>query len=86
MRFPIAAPLVLIVAAYTVVAFPPNARYSPYTVKENHRVPPGWVKIGPAPPEHLIKLQIALKQSQFPELERHLYEGHTSISLESFGA
>ncbi len=48
---------------------------TPYAVKETHHVPRSWRAIGPAPADHMIKLQIGLKQSQFSELERHLYEG-----------
>ncbi|KAA6413001.1 MAG: tripeptidyl peptidase [Lasallia pustulata] len=33
-----------------------------------------WTRVGPAPADHRINLQIGLKQSQFDELERHLYE------------
>lgn len=49
--------------------------YSGYAVQDKHPVPNGWSRVGPAPAEHLIKLQIGLKQSNFNELERHLYEG-----------
>jgi tripeptidyl-peptidase-1 len=49
--------------------------YSQYTIKDSHHVPREWTRVGPAPAGHLIKLQIGLKQSQFGELERHLYEG-----------
>jgi tripeptidyl-peptidase I len=48
---------------------------SPYAVKETHPVPRQWSKVAPAPENHIIQLQIGLKQSQFDELERHLYEG-----------
>ncbi|KAL8638193.1 MAG: hypothetical protein Q9226_009019, partial [Calogaya cf. arnoldii] len=33
-----------------------------------------WNRIGQPPADHVVKLQIALKQSRFDELERHLYE------------
>jgi tripeptidyl-peptidase-1 len=56
----------------------PRSR-SPYVVKDTHHVPKRWKPVGPAPAEHLIKLQIGLKQAQFSELERHLYEGIFSI-------
>jgi len=49
--------------------------HSQYAVKDRHYVPKQWSRIGPAPADHLIRLQIGLKQSQFSELERHLYEG-----------
>ena len=48
---------------------------SPYAVKESHPVPRKWSRIGPAPADHVINLQIGLKQGNFNELERHLYEG-----------
>ncbi|KAI4253479.1 MAG: hypothetical protein L6R42_007567 [Xanthoria sp. 1 TBL-2021] len=38
-----------------------------------------WTRIRPAPADHVVKLQIALKQSQFDELERHLYEGESPV-------
>lgn len=48
---------------------------SPYAVKDTHYVPRRWTAVGPAPADHQIRLQIGLKQGQFSELERHLYEG-----------
>ncbi len=48
---------------------------SPFAVKEFHPVPSKWSRFGPAPEDHVINLQIGLKQSRFKELERHLYEG-----------
>lgn len=48
---------------------------SPYVVKEVHYPPNKWTRIGPAPADHIVNLQIGLKQSQFDELERHLHEG-----------
>ncbi|KAH7310279.1 peptidase S8/S53 domain-containing protein [Rhexocercosporidium sp. MPI-PUGE-AT-0058] len=45
-----------------------------YSLKERHHVPRKWSRIGPAPSQHMIQLQIGLKQSQFSELERQLYE------------
>lgn len=48
---------------------------SPYAVKDSHHVPRKWSRVGAAPPDHLINLQIGLKQGSFSELERHLYEG-----------
>lgn len=51
---------------------------SPYTVKDSHPLPSGWRKIGPAPGDHVLNLQIGLKQDRFHELEKHLYEGTRS--------
>ncbi|KAH9214734.1 tripeptidyl peptidase-like protein [Leptodontidium sp. 2 PMI_412] len=45
-----------------------------YTLKERHHVPRSWSRVGPAPAQHMIQLQIGLKQGQFSELERQLYE------------
>ncbi|KAL8914343.1 MAG: hypothetical protein Q9172_007103 [Xanthocarpia lactea] len=47
---------------------------SGYAVKDSHHVPRKWTRIGEAPANHVIHLEIALKQNQFDELERHLYE------------
>jgi tripeptidyl-peptidase I len=46
-----------------------------YKVKETHFVPRKWTQRSRAPGSHMIHMQIGLKQSQFNELERHLYEG-----------
>lgn len=46
-----------------------------YTVKETHFVPQKWQQVGKAPGDHVLHLNIGLKQSSFDELERHLYEG-----------
>ena len=51
--------------------------WSPYDLKESHYVPAKWSEFSAAPPYHVINLQIGLKQGQFEELERHLYEGNT---------
>lgn len=64
--------LVLLAAAAS--ASPLRAR-SDYQVKEHFHAPRSWSRIGRAPSEHVINLQIGLKQSRFSELERHLYEG-----------
>ena len=47
---------------------------SPYAVKGSHPVPPRWERIDRADPDQLIELRIGLKQSEFEELERQLYE------------
>ncbi|KAK8188187.1 peptidase S8/S53 domain-containing protein [Phyllosticta capitalensis] len=64
---------IFVLLAAAAAASPLRAR-SPYAVKERHFVPRGWTSMGKAPSEHVIDLQIGLKQSQFDELERHLYE------------
>lgn len=48
---------------------------TPYSLKDKHHVPRQWKEVGPAPARHIIQLQIGLKQGNFGELERHLYEG-----------
>jgi tripeptidyl-peptidase-1 len=48
---------------------------TPYSVKETHSVPSKWGQIGRVDPSHMLHLQIGLKQGNFDELERHLYEG-----------
>lgn len=68
------ASLALLLASGSVNASPLQAR-SPYVVKDSHNAPSMWNDIGPAPSDTLINLHIGLKQSQFDELERHLYEG-----------
>ena len=50
-------------------------------VKETYTIPPQWSRVGPAPSNHIINLQIGLKQSQIDELERHLYEVNLELKL-----
>jgi tripeptidyl-peptidase-1 len=52
----------------------PIAR-STYAVKETHYVPRRWTQKGRAPKDQMLALQIGIKQGNFDELERHLYEG-----------
>lgn len=47
---------------------------SPYQVKEQLNVPQIWSKVSDAPAGHMIKLQIALKQGKWDELEKTLFE------------
>ena len=54
---------------------------SAYAVKDSHPVPGRWRRVGPAPGEHMLNLQIGLRQSRFDDLERHLYEGICTILL-----
>ncbi len=55
-------------------AAPTSASGQRYAVKEFHHIPQQWNQVGPASADHLISLQIILKQSNFYELERHIYE------------
>lgn len=68
------ASLVILLATTPVFTSPVHARTA-YEVKESHNFPSTWTNIGPAPPNTVINLHIGLRQSQFDELERHLYEG-----------
>jgi tripeptidyl-peptidase-1 len=61
-------------ATQAVFGTPIQARTT-YAVKGAHPVPRQWTKLGRAPREQMLHLQIGVKQSQFDELERHLYEG-----------
>jgi len=65
--------LAVAVAAQGVFATP-IAR-SVYAVKETHYAPRKWSQKGRAPKGQMLALQIAVKQGDFAELERHLYEG-----------
>jgi tripeptidyl-peptidase-1 len=63
-----------LVAAAQAVLASPMAR-SGYSVKDTHYVPRDWTKGARAPADHVIQLQIGLKQSNFQELENQLYKG-----------
>jgi hypothetical protein len=63
-----------VMALQAAVASPIQVR-SPYAVKETHYAPRKWHKKARASGSGTILLQIGLKQGQFDELERHLYEG-----------
>ena len=58
--------------ASAVAAIP--AKDCAHKLKESVPPPRGWTKSAPAPADHVIELRIALPQSNFAELERHLYE------------
>ncbi|KAF2136827.1 uncharacterized protein K452DRAFT_362269 [Aplosporella prunicola CBS 121167] len=67
--------LALVAAAVVSTTASPVLRTrSPYAVKDSHNVPRSWSRLSSAPGDHMINLQIGLKQGQFDELERHLYE------------
>lgn len=70
----VSLPLLLAVATQAVFGSPIQSRTA-YAVKETHRAPRRWIKRGRAPAETMLDLQIGVAQSQFGELERHLYEG-----------
>ncbi|KAI1827064.1 tripeptidyl-peptidase 1 precursor [Xylaria intraflava] len=62
-----------IVAAAHAALASPVAR-SGYSVKDTHIVPRGWTKAARAPADRVMQVQIGLKQSNFDELEKQLYE------------
>ncbi|KAF1984382.1 tripeptidyl peptidase-like protein [Aulographum hederae CBS 113979] len=63
--------------ATAALSKPLGKRNYDYVVKETHIVPRRWERVAEAPKDHLIDLQIGLKQSRFDELERQLYEVST---------
>lgn len=77
----LAALLSLVAAAQAALASPIRAR-TPHAVKETHYVPRKWTQVGRAPESHVVHLHIGLKQGQFAELERHLYEGMHGPALQ----
>lgn len=66
--------LALLATAQAVSATPMHVR-TPYEVKESHFVPRAWKRLDRAPADHVIDLQIGVKQGNFATLEKHLYEG-----------
>ncbi|XDG00477.1 hypothetical protein ABKA04_000092 [Annulohypoxylon sp. FPYF3050] len=62
-----------LLAVQGAFASPVGSR-TPYRVKDSHHVPRAWRRVRRAPADHMIDLQIGVKQSNFAELERHLYE------------
>lgn len=70
----------LLLSAASVLGSPVQAR-SPYAVKDSHRVPAKWTKIGTPSADHMVWLTIGLKQDRFDELERHLYEGKWCLEV-----
>ncbi|KAJ3148460.1 hypothetical protein HDU89_004791 [Geranomyces variabilis] len=67
-----AAAALLFSLAGSGLASPVN--FGSYVVKEAHVVPSKWTKIAPAPADHILKVDIALRQGNFAELENQLYE------------
>lgn len=76
----LAPSLLLAVFSETAFSSPLHSRHS-YAVKDSHNVPRTWSRVGPAPSAHRITLQIGLKQSQFDELERQLYQGQELVTM-----
>jgi hypothetical protein len=72
--------LSLALGAQAAFETPVRAR-TPYLVKETHSVPSKWGQIGRVDPSHMLLLQIGLKQGNFDELERRLFEGTSLYDL-----
>ncbi|POR31940.1 Uncharacterized protein TPAR_07845 [Tolypocladium paradoxum] len=67
-------PLVIFQVIRLVSAIVSNGRSSTYALKDRHTAPRDWVRVGPVPATHRVRLQIGLKQNGFEELERQLWE------------
>lgn len=67
--------MTFLACAGTISASP--QRRADYALKEKHFVPRSWTRVGPAPSQHKLQLHIGVKQGNFNELERHLYEGNS---------
>jgi tripeptidyl-peptidase I len=65
----------LLAVALAAVEASPLLKRSGYAVKEATRLPRKWNRVGSAPLDREMVFSIGLKQSQFEELERQLYQG-----------
>jgi tripeptidyl-peptidase-1 len=65
--------LLTALVAQSALAVPARSR-SLYQVKETHIVPRSWQKVDRAPASQTIDLQIGVRQGNFEELEKRLYE------------
>ena len=67
---------VFVASVLGVLAAPPTSHHNADTPKLKESVPPprNWIDLGRASPVRPIPLRIALPQTRFDELERHLYE------------
>ena len=75
MKLFITSALLAVFLTADAVAGTPLTGRNTYSIKDSHHLPQQWARVGPAPAEHLINLNIGLKQSQFDKLEKKLYEG-----------
>lgn len=67
--------LLIATAAQAVFGKPlPIQSRTPHSIKGAHPVPRQWKRVARAPRDQMLSVQIGVKQSQFAELERHLYE------------
>lgn len=80
------AALLSVAAAAQVVASSPMQARTAYAVKETHFVPRTWRNVGKPAEDFVVHLNIGLKQSNFEELERHLYEGLSISAAGTKGA
>ena len=75
MKVFITSTLLAVFLTADAIAGTPLIGRNTYSIKDSHHVPQQWARVGPAPAEHIINLNIGLKQSQFDKLEKQLYEG-----------
>ena len=66
----------LVLGSLQSLAAPGSPHPNANTLKLKESIPPprNWIDLGRAPPARAIPLRIALPQTRFDELERHLYE------------
>jgi tripeptidyl-peptidase-1 len=78
-----AAVSALLTFAPLVVSTPAPLRdaSTAYALKSFHHAPRKWARIGDAPSDHVIRLQIGLKQGRFDEILKHLDEGKIHFRL-----
>jgi tripeptidyl-peptidase-1 len=72
----VALVVALVLGSIQSLAAPGSSHPHTNTPKLKESVPPphNWIDLGRAPPARAIPLRIALPQTRFDELERHLYE------------
>lgn len=73
MFFSISTLCTVAVGAQTVLGTPIRSRTA-YNVKERHSAPQSWKNLGRAPADHKIHMKLGLKQGNFEELDRQLWE------------
>jgi hypothetical protein len=73
---PIVSKIVVTIAGLTalVLSTPVGGRAG-YRIKETHPPPSKWRRLGPAPSDYILHLQIGLRQGRFHELESYLQAG-----------
>ena len=71
--------LAALLATNSAYASPLQNQYA-YALKSAHPTPNSFTKVGPAPADHVINLEIGLKQAYFDELERQLYDSNYDLS------